>query len=1453
MSGLPLDQSGDRGHAIDSGILQHLDLAEDSAPALHTGELEWREVRDALWLAGQLRSSIGPERTGPSDAGLTDSAEAPAADDREDVDRATVPRPQVWSAGRSRSVRATTIEVDSPDETGPLMWPAIPALPNRAAITRALRPLRRPAPSPWRSELDEQATAERVAQDRLWLPQFRPEPWHDYELVVVVDTGGAMEIWGQTVRELCDLFRRLGAFRNVRTLAMDCSPPTVEQITLRASRSDTTRRSWRDEVDPTCRRLFLVMTDAIAPAWRSGAASWVAAQWARGALTAIVNVLPQRLWPWGGLSPRRTQLWAGSPGVPNARLRIRSDDDLSTADTVAIPVLGLEPDWWSDWVRLAVVPGAGWVTATAVFVDPRSPTGYEQIRWPDSADSPSPRERVQRFRTFASVPAFQLAGLLAAAPLSLSTMRLVQRILLPGSGLAAVAEVLLGGLLRREPVPDPNDPNAVAYEFFEGVREELLSGGHRTDTIRVARLLAEKAGPSVPAMRNFREALDAPDDTEQPDVSPENLPYLRVQEAVLRALSGRYAPRARRLRRRLTAPGTSRPVELPSFQSNTFATNESSESVQAPKAGGAIITESRSPSEAGAALPSAGGEMPVSEFQHSVEGGQSVARQPRVWGTVPLRNPNFVGREELLDQLRRRLVEPGGTTAVLPEALHGMGGVGKSHTVVEYIYRHATEYEVVWWIPAEHTTQIRASFVELAKKLGIPISSSAETAADAVLEALRNGEPYSRWILVFDNAERPEVVRPFLPAGFGHVVVTSRNSEWAGVARTVEVDLFTRDESIELLRRRGGDISDSDADKLAEALGDLPLAVEQAASWRAQTGMPVAEYLRLLDENSAELLKAGATGDYELPVAAAWNVPLNRLRTDRREALELLQVCAFFGPEPISRSLFTGIREAPVPDALREAFADPIRLNHAIREISRYSLAKIDHRSNTLQLHRLVQTVLRDQLDLGQQNRMRHTVHLMLVSDDPDDPANAANWPRYGALLPHALSSQAVECPDSWVRRLISNLVRYLLNAGDYHGALQLAEQAGQARTEALGDDHLDTLTMARLHGVALRRVGQVAEAQAANERTYELMLNTLGQDHEATIGMADTMGFNFRVQGLLFQERDLAVRTFEQARRVIGEEDPATLLYANNLAACYRLTGEYFKARALDETTLRRRTIVLGEEHPATLNTLSCLAMDVRECGLHIEACEMQERTSARLIELIGPDHPYTIGGRRCLAVARRKAGLHDKAMELTEDCYERYRRRQGEVHVDTATGLMDMMTELRHLDDLESSLKFGRLSVERFGQVYDPEHPFALLAMTNLAITYRLLGDVDEARRLNERALAGLIAKLNRDHPYSLVAAANLASDLAELDELERARDTDTDTLERCARILTNEHPTTLAVAHNLSMDLNSLGLAMEAALLHTKTVASFRKVLTDDHPAIRAAIRSVRANCDADTMQL
>jgi tetratricopeptide (TPR) repeat protein len=826
---------------------------------------------------------------------------------------------------------------------------------------------------------------------------------------------------------------------------------------------------------------------------------------------------------------------------------------------------------------------------------------------------------------------------------------------------------------------------------------------------------------------------------------------------------------------------------------------------------------------------------------------------PTVWLNVPSRNPEFVGRKVLLDILHNRL--RAGTTAVLPQAMHGMGGVGKTQLAIEYVYRHMADYDVVCWIPAERPAQIMSALADLAERLGLRPVNEAGSVLRAVLESLRVGVPFADWLLVFDNAEEPESIRSYFPvSGPGRILVTSRDARWATTVRSLEVDVFSREESTRLLRRRGPELSENEAERLADVLGDLPLAVEQAAVWRAETGMAAEQYLRLLEEKRIDLLGLSRPAGYQLPVAAAWNVALDRLEAGNPAALRLLQMCAFLAPEPISRSLLgPAAGMSAIPD-LASALGDPVRLSIAIREIGRYSLARLDRRTNSVQVHRLVQAVLADRMTEMERRTMQHAAHLLLAASDPGHPETPGNWTRYAELYPHLVVSDAINCGGEQVRQLVLNAVKYLLRWGEHEAGLDLAQRAYDLRRTKVGPEHPQTLSIGRQLGFVLLKRGRYQQAAELNTGLLEMYRRTVGEDDKDTLNALGTVAAGKRAKGEFAAAFKLSERAYRGLVRVGGPDDADTLSAAHNLGVSLRLVGKFTRARDLDQDTWARFAQACGEDHPSSLWTQIGLAIDRQELGDGRGACALHEQITARYRHLLGENSADTLFAMHHLSVARRRAGDPAGARALAAEVLPRYTARYGEDYPDAAACRLALSVDLRQAGILTTAAQLGVTAVEQYSRILGALHPHTLTAQANLAITLRLRGDTDTARAINETVVRRLRSRLGRQHPLTLACVTNLASDLYAQGQLSAAHDRDVATWERAKRTLGADHPSTLACATNLGSDLRALGRAEEAEILHTDTVGRLRRTLGAEHPATTEAVDwQHRANTDLDPMPL
>lgn len=829
---------------------------------------------------------------------------------------------------------------------------------------------------------------------------------------------------------------------------------------------------------------------------------------------------------------------------------------------------------------------------------------------------------------------------------------------------------------------------------------------------------------------------------------------------------------------------------------------------------------------------------------------------PTIWGNVPQRNKNFTGRAEIFARLRRE--EPSKVTAVLPEdplpqALQGLGGVGKTAVAIEYAHRYRSEYELVWWIPADELALVRSSLAALAGRLGMEsaIATGIETAASAVLDALRRGDPFSRWLLIFDNADQPEELKDLIPHGPGDVLITSRNHRWQAVVDTVQVDVFARGESAEFLAKRvPRGMAESDADRLADKLGDLPLALEQAGALQAETGMSVDEYLRLLEAHTADIMAEGKSPEYPRSMTAAWKLSVATVRQQLPEAEELLRCCAFFGSDPIPRDVFqhgSQVAKTRVSDLI----ANPILFATAIRELGRFALVKIDGRS--ISIHRLIQALLRDDLSPEEKERYRHEVHLILAGSAPKSPEDSKLWPLYAELLAHVASpvTQLERCQDPEVRAFALDMVRYLYRSGDLASSKLFAKRFADQWTKDSGPDHPTVLDAKRLLGNAHRELGEYANAYHIIEDTLRDSQRVLGERNPLTLTLRNARGADLRAHGDFRAALTLDQKTLDIHRQVFGENDPQTLRVMSNLALDYGLNSDYLAARDLHERVyLMQNEAATGVSVTEVLNSLSGLARALRLCGSFSQARDVGEDARDLGRERLGAEHYLTLRATNDLSVAlRRIAAAHEEALELARDVFERSVRLFGEKHPDTMAAAISLANIERVRGQIDEALALARNTVDSYPEVYGGDHPYNYGCSGNLALLLRLAGNPEEARKLNETALAGLDARVTRDHFYSLTVAVNLASDFAAIGDNAQARALGEDSLARCRSLLGEQNPLTLSCAANLAVDLQADGAIGEAEQLREETLSHYAETLGADHPETVAAAEGRRLDEDFD----
>lgn len=801
---------------------------------------------------------------------------------------------------------------------------------------------------------------------------------------------------------------------------------------------------------------------------------------------------------------------------------------------------------------------------------------------------------------------------------------------------------------------------------------------------------------------------------------------------------------------------------------------------------------------------------------------------PAVWN-VPFRTLTFVGREQMLADMRARLDERSGAAVSRPEAIHGLGGIGKTRLCVEYAHRNAEAFDVVWWVRAGTPVTLVGDLAQLAKRLALPEARDADQMV-AALAVKRWLDRNPRWLVVFDNAPGPGDVRDWVPAaGHGQTLITSRwSAGWGATALSVEVSVLDRDESVELLSASAPDSDRASAEDLAGLLGDLPLALAQAAAYVQATSISLADYVKRYRAHAATMGSLGRLGDYEATVATTWSLAMEQLESDQA-ARALMSTTAFLASEQIPRALFTE------SEFVMSVFATEERLlavDAAVEALRRFSI--IDASGEGIEMHRLVQAVIRERLSLDEAKNWNGAAQAVLAGLFPSEVQVPEIWRRCDSLLPHGLivGDWAAEHGNetAGTAALLYALGRYQawrleLRSAEalFRGAMRIAERVDMDA----GDSAAIKAELAQV----LAEAGEDAEATILISDALNAIQDRFGADSLATASLLRNKGSILRRTGDLDGAlRDLG-RALEIAEVELAADDPELVGFLVNLANAEPPAT----ARVLHE-----RAVAIAEGQPQVDPHL--LAVSLTNLGNthhrlgNLELAGNYLRRAVTIYEeAYGPDFPRIAGLLASLGVALREQNHLDEAENALRRAIQIEEKTLGADHMEVATTLIDLADLLQHTDIAEAermaarAVDIARSSGDPPGNLPNP--------LARLGDIQRQRGAPYEAETTMREALQLVVDRHGERSPESAHIRVKLGAILRSQNRAAEA----VDELNLAVELLegTGDIYQLAAAMNNLGNALGDIGRNGEAAASLECCASLTKELFGDRHPRYASAL--------------
>ena len=601
--------------------------------------------------------------------------------------------------------------------------------------------------------------------------------------------------------------------------------------------------------------------------------------------------------------------------------------------------------------------------------------------------------------------------------------------------------------------------------------------------------------------------------------------------------------------------------------------------------------------------------------------------RPKLPHKLPFeRNAHFTGRLETLENIHTTFQSEGNVS--LKQTIAGLGGVGKTQTALEYAYLFSHEYEYIWWFRSETESEFFDDIRNfVVNNCGADKDISQEDMHDVLFAFLQKNK---KWLFIYDNVEDFDFINKWIPITTnGHILVTTRDVVKC-IGKTINIDVFTEDESIKFLEQRTELKDKANAKLLSSRLGFLPLALEQAAAYIAETpSVDFIKYLDLLKEYGLTVFDKSKPTDYSKTVKTTWDISLKKIES--KGVAIFLEMCSFLAPDNIPLELFIQGCEK-LPDELKSLIQDNLERLELVKTLTRYSLMKTKD-GVYFSMHRLLQEVIRDS--------SLYVVCCvdMLKSVFDYEYGNSERMKTFAENVPHVLSTIDYASKqlsiDSEELRKISDLYQiagygYEFSS-QFRQALDCYNNALSLMKKALKTTKHPSVAKlySRIAGIYERKEIIVDDYKTAldwHEKAKNIKSDMLGVKHPDTadsyVCIADIYNANDKSQqalDLLSDTLDIRIKSLNDSKQKL-----ATCHY--NMAKVYIKKKDYKAGLSHSKEALKIDMELFGEDNPIVAIDRTNVAEILFEEGEFDESLKVYLQAYKVFLTLSGEEHYNTI-----------------------------------------------------------------------------------------------------------------------------------------------------------------------------------------------------------------------------------